>query len=267
MGKSSDTSSAAKSSATRVAPKRRLARRPVEQTKELMLTAAMRLLERSVDDDSDDGLAFVVSNIRVTDVVAEATRMAADEQGSPLDEFHPFTIGALYQIWPTQPEFQAALLMHVTQLRSVVYPTAETTQAHIAEGITGEALPRPHHDRGVAPQPVRPAGASAARHVPADREPADPVRDGHELQSFFGEVSGAWRLILAECGRRPRPPLTEEHVARAIAAVIEGFSLQWLSDPDALADPHGEDGWDLTLRTIVSMLDSLTEPVPTRRTS
>ena len=57
------------------APKKRLGRRPIEQTRALMLNAAMRLLERSVDDDSDDGLSFVVSNIRVTDVVAEATRL------------------------------------------------------------------------------------------------------------------------------------------------------------------------------------------------
>ena len=232
-----------------------------------MLTAAMRLLERSVDDDSDDGLAFVVSNIRVTDVVAEATRLAAEQQGGPLDEFHPFTIGALYQIWPTQPEFQAALLLHVTQLRSVVYPTAETTQAHIAEGITGEALrditmtEAWHHNRS------DPLARVLLATYPRIANPQIRHAMATSYGSFFGEVSGAWRLILAECGRRPRPPMTEEHIARAIAAVIEGFSLQWMSDPEALADPYGQDGWDLALRTIVSMLDSLTEPVPTRRTS
>lgn len=247
-----------------VAGKRRLARRPVDQTRQLMLTAAVQLLERSVEDDSDDGLAFVVSNIRVTDVVAEASRMAAEEQGGTVDEYHPLTIGALYQIWPTQPEFQAALLLHVTRLRSVVHPTAETTQAHIADGIRGEALrdltmsEAWHHNRA---DPLARVLLATYPRI-ANRQIQDAM--GSSYRSFFGEVSKAWRLILEECGRRPRPPLTEEHVARSIAAVIEGFSLQWLSDPGALADPHDEEGWDLALRAVVAMVDALTEPAPRR---
>jgi hypothetical protein len=79
--------------------------------------------------------------------------------------------------------------------------------------------------------------------------------------SFFAEVSPAWRLILSECGRRPRPPFDESHVARSVAALIEGFSLQWLSDPDALADPGGERDWDLALRAVTLLVDSLTEPI------
>lgn len=248
-------------SATTAVPKKRLGRRPVEQTRDLMLTAAMRLLERSVDDDSDDGLAFVVSNIRVTDVVTEATRLAAEELGGSADDYHPFTIGALYQIWPTQPEFQAALLLHVTQLRSQVYPTAEITQAHIAEGIRGEALRDMtmteawHHNRS---DPLARVLLATYPRI-ANAQIRDAMASSYE--SFFGEVSKAWRLILAECGRQPRPPFDETHIARSIAALIEGFSLQWLSDPAALADPAGDDRSDLAMRAVVALIDSLTEPL------
>ena len=47
----------------------------------------------------------------------------------------------------------------------------------------------------------------------------------------------------------------------SVAALIEGFSLQWLSDPTALADPGGQPDWDLPLRAVTSLVDSLTEPV------
>jgi hypothetical protein len=247
------------------APKKRLGRRPIEQTRALMLNAAMRLLERSVDDDSDDGLSFVVSNIRVTDVVAEATRLAAEELGGSADEYHPFTIGALYQIWPTQPEFQAALLFHVTQLRSQVYPTAETTQGHIAEGIRGEALrdltmsEAWHHNRSDPLARVLLAAYPRIANVQIRNAMAT------SYASFFAEVSKAWRLILAECGRQPRAPFDETHVARSIAALIEGFSLQWLSEPDALADPAGSADSDLAMRAVAALIDSLTEPIPEDR--
>jgi hypothetical protein len=233
----------------------------VERTKELMLEAAVRLLRKSVHDDSDAGLAFVVSNIRVTDVVAEATRMAAEELGGHPDDYHPFTIGALYQIWPTQPDFQAALLLHVTELRSVVHPTAETTQAHIADGIRGTELRDMTMREAWQHNRADPLARVLLAAYPRIANGQIRLAMATSYESFFAEVSGAWRLILSECGRRPRPPFDESHVARSVAALIEGFSLQWLSDPDALADPRGEPDWDLPLRAVTSLVDSLTELV------
>jgi hypothetical protein len=240
--------------------KKRLARRPAEHTKQLMLAAASHLLAQSVDDDSDAGLAFAVSHIRVTDVVAEATRLAAQEQGGSVEEFHPLSIGALYQIWPTQPEFQSELLLHLAELGSVVVPTAATTEAHIEAGIRGDALrdltmtEAWHHHRA---DPIARAMLAAYPRV-ANVQIRSHIADGYA--KFVDEVAPAWHLILDECGRRPREGYTEAHVARAIAAVIEGFTLQWLADPDALGDPEGDADWDLPLRTIVAVVESLTEP-------
>lgn len=246
---------------TAVPTKRRLARRPVEQTRNLMLSAAAKLLADSVDDDSEEALAFAVSHIRVTDVVAVASRMAAEEQGGSAEEFHPLSIGALYQIWPTQPDFQSALLLHIAELGSVVRPTPDTTRAHVAEGVRGEALrdltmrEAWQHNRS---DPIARAMLAAYPRV-ANEQIRSHLAEGYA--HFFREVAPAWRLILEECGRRMRPGYSEIHLGRAIAAVIEGFTLQWLVDADALGDPEGNPEWDLALRTIVAVVDSLTEPV------
>jgi hypothetical protein len=240
--------------------KRRLARRPVDQTRHLMLTAATELLERSVDDDSDEALAFAVSHIRVTDVVAEASRIAAAEQGGLADEFHPLSIGALYQIWPTQPEFQSELLLHIAELGSVVHPSAAVTQAHIDAGIRGDRLrdltmtEAWHYNR------IDPLARALLAAYPRIANPHIRTALAKGYDQFFREVAPGWQLIFDECGRRPRAGYTEVHIARAIAAAIEGFTLQWLADPDALADPEGDPEWDLALRTIVAVVESLTEP-------
>lgn len=244
-----------------VPSKRRLARRPVDQTRSLMLSAAVKLLADSVNDDSEEALAFAVSHIRVTDVVAEASRIAAEEQGGSADEFHPLSIGALYQIWPTQPEFQSELLLHLAELGSVVQPTAETTRAHLDEGVRGEALRDLTmreawvHNRS---DPIARAMLAAYPRI-ANEQIRSHLADGYA--HFFRQVAPAWQLILVECGRRMRPGYTEIHLGRAIAALIEGFTLQWLVDADALRDPDGDPEWDLALRTIVAVIDSLTEPV------
>jgi hypothetical protein len=231
-----------------------------------MLSAAVRLLAESIDDDSEEALAFAVSHIRVTDVVAEASRIAAGEQGGSADEFHPLSIGALYQIWPTQPEFQSELLLHLAELGSVVRPTPETTRAHLDQGVRGEALRdltmREAWEYNRA-DPIARAMLAAYPRV-ANEQIRSHLADGYA--HFFREVAPAWRLILAECGRRMRAGYDEIHLGRAIAAVIEGFTLQWLVDADALADPDGDPEWDLALRTIVAVIDSFTEPVDTEPT-
>ncbi len=51
------------------------------------------------------------------------------------------------------------------------------------------------------------------------------------------------------------------HIARATAAVIEGFTLQWIADPESLHDPLGANDWDLAIRTAVAVADSFTEPI------
>jgi hypothetical protein len=83
----------------------------------------------------------------------------------------------------------------------------------------------------------------------------------HTYASFVDKVDEAWSATLTGAGRRVREPFTIEHLTRATAAVIEGFTLQWIADPDALADPENTDGWDLAIRTAIAVVESFTEPI------
>ena len=83
----------------------------------------------------------------------------------------------------------------------------------------------------------------------------------HSYVSFVTKVSEAWLATLSHSGLRVRPPYTTEHIARATAAVIEGFTLQWIADPEALRDPFAESDWDLAIRTAVAVAVAFTEPI------
>ena len=226
-----------------------------------MIDAAVNVLTRSLEDATDAALAVAVANIKVPDVVAEATRLEVAAQGASIDEYHPMTIGALYQIWPTQSDFQADVVLHIASLETEVVPTMDTTAAMIERGITGHEL-------------LRQTLTEAWQFTRDDRvfrillacytraaNPSVRAALSHSYLSFVTKVSEAWVATLTSSGLRVRPPYTTTHIARATAAVIEGFTLQWIADPEALHDPFGANDWDLAVRTAVAVVESLTEPI------
>ena len=226
-----------------------------------MIDAAVNVLTRSLDDATDAALAVAVANIKVPDVVAEATRIEVAAQGASLDDYHPMTIGALYQIWPTQSDFQADLVLHIASLETEVVPTTATTAAMIARGVTGrELLRRTLAEAWEFTRDDRAFRILLACYTRA-ANPSIRAALSHSYLSFVNNVSEAWLATLTASGLRVRPPYTNAHVARAIAAVIEGFTLQWIADPDALRDPFGADDWDLAIRTAVAVAETFTEPI------
>jgi hypothetical protein len=246
--------------------KKRLPRRPVEATRQLMLDAAVRLLLESLHDSSPEALGHALAHIRVTDVVEVATCVAAEELGEPPDAYRPFSIGALYQIWPNQSEFQAALLLHLAQMDATVFPSIEMTSDLIASGVGGRELVQQTladawtHTRG---DPVHRALLGAYTWT-ENEEVRSALAQKHA--AFFGAVSEAWSRTLQAAGRRVRAPYTEALLARSVAALIEGFSLQWMADPAALRDPEGDPEWDLATRALAVLVDALTEPIEPERT-
>lgn len=226
-----------------------------------MIDAAVNVLTRSLDDATDAALAVAVANIKVPDVVAEATRIEVAAQGASLDDYHPMTIGALYQIWPTQSDFQADLVLHIASLETEVVPTTATTAAMIARGVTGrELLRRTLAEAWEFTRDDRAFRILLACYTRA-ANPSIRAALSHSYLAFVNNVSEAWLATLTASGLRVRPPYTNAHVARAIAAVIEGFTLQWIADPDALRDPFGADDWDLAIRTAVAVAETFTEPI------
>lgn len=246
---------------TRPRPKRRLGRRSVERTRELMIDAAVNVLTRSLDDATDAALSVAVANIKVPDVVAEATRIEVAAQGASIDEYLPMTIGALYQIWPTQSDFQADVVLHIASLETEVVPTTDTTAAMIAMGITGtELLERTLAEAWEFTRDHRTFRILLACYTRA-ANPSIRAALSDSYRAFVTKVSEAWLATLTHSGLRVRDPYTIAHVARATAAVIEGFTLQWIADPEALRDPYGGDDFDLAVRTAVAVAEAFTEPI------
>ena len=242
-------------------PKRRLGRRPVERTRELMIDAAVNVLARSLDDATDEALAVAVANIKVPDVVAEATRLAVAAEGGSIDEYHPMTIGALYQIWPTQSDFQAELVLRIASLETDVVPTSDTRAAMIERGITGSELLRQTLTAAWEFTRDDPNFRIMLACYTRTANPRIRAALAHTYSSFVSKVSEAWTTTLESTGRRIRAPYTTDHLARATAAVIEGFTLQWIANPAALRDPFATDEWDLASRTAVAVAEAFTEPI------
>jgi hypothetical protein len=241
--------------------KKRLPRRPVEETRRLMLAAAVRVLLQSLHDEDGEALGHSLAHIRVTDVVEEASRVAAEELGEPPEAYRPFSIGALYQIWPNQAEFQAALLLYLARLDATVYPSAEMTTDLVESGLGGtDLIQQTLADAWTYTRadPVHRALLGAYTWTENERVRAALAA---KHASFFSAVSQAWSRTLRAAGRRVRSPYTEALLARSVAALIEGFSLQWLADRDALADPEGDPEWDLATRALAVIIEAFTEPV------
>jgi hypothetical protein len=225
-----------------------------------MLDAAVRLVVRAVENPPADSLASAVAHIRVTEVVAEATSLAVEHLGADRHAYQPFSIGALYQIWPTQPDFQRELLLHLAQLGAEVVPAIDTTSEQIAGGLTGEELL--HTTLRLAwedtrSDPIFRALLAAYPHI-ANEEIRSAMAYQHT--TFLERVSQAWRQTLSASGRAMRHPYTVEHVARSVLAVINGFVLQWLASEEGFADPLGDPDWDLATRGIDALIQAYTTP-------
>jgi hypothetical protein len=226
-----------------------------------MLAAAVRVLLRSLHDEDGEALGHSLAHIRVTDVVEEATRVASEELGEPADAYRPLSIGALYQIWPNQAEFQAALLLYLARLDAAVFPSAEMTAELVESGLVGtELIQRTLTDAWTHTRADPVHRALLGAYTWTENEQVR-VALAEKHAAFFAGVSQAWVSTLQAAGRGVRSPFTVGLLAQSVAALIEGFSLQWMADPDALEDPQGDPEWDLATRALSVMIEAFTEPL------
>ena len=241
------------------ATRRRLPRRSVVESRELMLAAAVNLLTESTLDSSEASLAAAAAHVRVTDVVAEATRLAVAAVGGRAEYYVPMTIGALYQIWPTQPDFQADLVLHVAKLESAVVPHPAGIAELVAVGTPSDEIVHRTLTAAVAHMrrdPLTLIQMGFYAHV-GNPNVRSALAAGY--QTFHDQVIPAWSELLAACQRRIRPPYTIDDLATTIAAVIEGFNQRWFVDPERLRDPFGVPTWDLATRTIETLIAAMTD--------
>ena len=108
-----------------------------------------------------------------------------------------------------------------------------------------------------------------ARH---DEEPV-----GGLLRRMYQELNEdfipLYEQIVSLDGRRFRPPYTARHLAVALTALTEGFTLRWSVDPEAVPtdlrgvprlagenDDPGEPPWDLFSAAVYLLAAGMTEP-------
>jgi hypothetical protein len=195
-------------------------------------------------------------------VAQAATRLERERLGQT--DIPPITIGSVYQIWSTQADFQADLLVHLAEQFAVLVPgvreSVDRFGAAAAEGVPATEMVR---------QVLR-ENHEYTRSHPMFRviltfyaSAANPrVRQALEhLDAAFTDAAGtAWQGLLDAYRLRMRPPYQVRHLTAAMAALLNGFHINWIVRPESLGDPAGDPRWSLVTRTAVALFEQLTEP-------
>lgn len=237
-------------------------RRSAEETRQLLLRAGVDLVRERVGRPGDETMAAALAHVRLTQVVDRATQLVRQESG---DGGAPaVTTGAVYNLWPTQAEFQADLLLHIADIQSTLSVDVERGRAfHRASADAGvplsevlrlvvERVLKVHREDALYAVELG-FGASAA-------DPRVKAALRRRDDAFLAAVEPIWQSLLDTYGLRPRPPYTVHHLAVAVAMQIRGSVSLWYASPDIDADPAGEDGWSLTARAISAVFHAMTMP-------
>ena len=216
-------------------------RRPVAETRELILRAGHRLLaERGFRDQVD---------IRLADAVKAAG----------------YTTGAAYQIWKSQAEFQRELALHIVG-ETGDWAGVET----IGDDLEAVLLSEPSFE-----EMVRAAGGLYMRSFLGREEfytmlPFFASRERHPdvteaMRRGYDGVHEDFRLLFAALlelyGRTFREPFELDDLCVSATALAEGLALRHRVDPDRIRDEIGdpEAPWHIYSAALVAFAHHYTE--------
>ena len=202
-------------------------RRTREETKVLLLDAAVRVvLARSSGDL--DGSANPLAGVRITDALEEVNRLLHDREHSAPQ----MTTGAAYNIWPSQEEFQQALLDKI--LLDTATPEIDRVKAELEAGLNQGADWKELVTRcfGVdfevsyeEPTMFLMIGMTA---LAQPQRLANMNKEGNER--YLAETGSILERILEHGNRRMAPGLTVDDLVWAIEAIESGYMLRRRSD-------------------------------------
>lgn len=208
----------------------RRTRRSIEQTRELMLRAGADLVFAFAEGDGDDVPASVLAHIRMTDVASRATALDPASGG--------VTTGSLYQLWPSQAEFQAELLFHLIDLAAVPAGDRPVQQGIelLAAGrdplaVLAQAVDLDFRLTHEAPETYIDLASYIAANHPKVRAA---LRSSYLTVSERGRAF--YELLMRIHGRRIVAPFTVDTLSTAIVACVEGFILRHRVDPGAVPE-------------------------------
>ena len=198
-------------------------RRTREETRELLLEAAVRVVLARSNGDID-GSTTPLAGVRITDALEEVNRILHDRDPSAPQ----MTTGAAYNIWPSQEEFQQALLDKI--LLDAATPEIDRVKAELETGLS--------QGLGWRELVVRCFGIDFEVSY---EEPtmflmigmtalAPPQRlagMNHESnERYLTETGASLGPILDYGGRRMAPGLTVDDLVWAIEAIESGYMLR-----------------------------------------
>nr|WP_246116051.1 hypothetical protein [Trebonia kvetii] len=248
------------------APIRRLPKRSRAETRALMLRAATELVCEGMADSSDAAVSAALAHVQLTEVAARANVIVRAEL--PPGEFDgrvaAITTGAIYQVWPTQGEFQADLLFHLAELDAAFRPTLDEV-AGIVTAAVDDGRPLPQTLAAMIEVSFRHTRDSAIFYASLGfylRSGNERVRAvlRHGDDDFLAAIGPVWKALLDGYGLRMRAPFVLDDLSISIGALLEGFALQWKRQPERTVDPLGEKGWSLPGRLAAMILCQMTEP-------
>jgi AcrR family transcriptional regulator len=236
-------------------------RRTREETRELLLDAAVRVvLARS---NGDHGASTnPLAGVRITDALEEVNRVLRELDPDATE----MTTGAVYNIWPSQEDFQMALLDKV--LTDAAVPGIDRVKAALDEGLRDGADWRELVVRcfGVdfeasyqAPTMFLMIGMTAL--APAERLAAMNVTSNERYVAETGEIV---KRILRHGGRKMAPGRSIADLVWAIEALESGYLLRRRSFPDVTSRRAG--GRTVVQAAILALVEEFTvETAPTNR--
>jgi hypothetical protein len=243
--------------------RKRMPKRTLAETRELMLHAAVDMICERAQEAGDDVVAAALSHVRLTQVAQRATSLVRARTGN--QDATAITTGALYQIWPSQVDFQADLLFHIADRQATLVPSLPKSIDGFRDA-SAHAVP--------LEEILRRTMEEAHRHYREDPlfrvelgflisacDPRVRAAIAHRQSAFKATADVAWQSLIDTYGRRLRPPFQIRDLTDAVAAQISGSVIIWFADPGSLEDPAGEDGWSLASRTILAIFMQFTEPV------
>lgn len=219
-----------------------------QETRERLLEAGIRMLHET-------GVVAGVEHVRLADVCARAA----------------YTTGAAYRIWPTQADFHRDLAIAAIRWRDRS-PVADTLAS-----VRGALL-----ERAPLAEVVRVGAEANVSRMPRETDyyvtlalRACALHDERLAEASTQRVAEGiaahdqlYTALLAQYGRRPRPPFTGAHLAAAVGALAEGFAVQDTTrdrHPRLVLDGYGPGvgtDWTLFGATMMALVEGFTEPVP-----
>lgn len=236
-------------------------RRTVDQTRDLLLRAGVELLAERAQGTGDGVVAAALAHVRATEVARRATALVRAESGATAAAV---TTGAMYNLWPSQADYQADLLFHVAEGQAALRPGLDESLDRFAAAATA-GVPLPEVVRGLVEEVFAGYCDDPVFRIELGFliSAADPrVREAlrHRQERFTASAELAWQGLLDAYGLRPRTPWQVRDLTVAIAAQVVGAVVLWHANPAVLADPAGEPGWTLVSRGVVALVTAHTEP-------